>query len=93
MKDGQSGDSEEEEAKRIEDLMEVVFVAMPGDTVDMKEVKTGIQDDTYIVITSGLEEGAEVITGPYTAISRKLERGKKIEKSTEDKFYGTKDKE
>ncbi len=92
LKEGDEG-SEEEEEKKMEDLMEVVFVVTAADTVNMVEVKTGIQDDTYIVITSGLDEGAEVVTGPYTAISRKLERGTKVEKSTEDKFYGGKDKD
>lgn len=94
LKEGtESTSEEEEEARKMEDLMEVVFVVTAADTVDMIEVKTGIQDDTYIVITSGLEEGAEVVTGPYNAISRKLQKGTKVEKSSEDKFYGGKDKD
>ncbi len=75
-----------------EDLKEVVFVYMEGDTVNMAEVKTGIQDDDYIQIISGIKEGEEVVKGPYSAVSRKLKQGaavvrekKKKEKEAEDK--------
>ncbi|MFN8211960.1 MAG: efflux RND transporter periplasmic adaptor subunit [Bacteroidales bacterium] len=37
-----------------------------------KDVKTGIQDNSYIEITNGIKEGDEVITAPYSAISKKL---------------------
>jgi HlyD family secretion protein len=60
-----------------DDIMEVAFVVV-GDTVDMVEVRTGIQDDEYIEITTGLKEGDEVVTGPYTAVSRKLKEGMAI---------------
>ncbi len=60
------------------DIKEVVFVCV-GDTLKMVEVKTGIQDDSYIQLLEGLEDQQEVVTGPYDAISRKLKQG--------DKFY------
>ncbi|MDX1941582.1 MAG: efflux RND transporter periplasmic adaptor subunit [Saprospiraceae bacterium] len=66
-----------------EDLMEVIFV-LSADTVKMVEVKTGIQDDTYIHVTSGLQEGQEIIIGPYTAVSRKLEQGSQIRRNKAD---------
>jgi len=44
----------------------------------MQEVKTGVQDNTYIEITKGIEEGQEVITGPYRAISKRLKDGDAI---------------
>ncbi len=53
---------------------EVVFV-VNADTVAMKEVKTGIQDDEYIEILSGLEADEEIVSGPYAAISSKLKEG------------------
>ncbi len=62
-------------------IKEVVFAVVDGaDTVKMIEVKTGIQDDSYITITSGLEGGEEIVVGPYSAISKKLESGKEINK-------------
>jgi len=37
-----------------------------------KDVKTGIQDNTYIEILSGIKEGDQVISSPFSAISKKL---------------------
>jgi len=70
---GKSDQKKEEEIK----VKEVVFVAV-GDTVAMREVKIGIQDNDFIEITSGLEEGEPVVIGPYSAIARKLKGGTRI---------------
>lgn len=71
-------DSTDEESGSSEDLREVVFVA-EADSARMVEVTTGIADDTYMEIRSGLEGGETVITGPYSAVSRELEPGSKIQ--------------
>jgi len=68
----------------FDDLLEVVFV-VKGDTVEQRTVKTGIQDNDYIQILNGLKEGEEVVTGPYAAVSRKLEGGTKVKVEKEDK--------
>jgi HlyD family secretion protein len=59
------------------EIKEIVFV-VSGDTVAVREVQTGIQDNDFIEITSGLQAGETVVTGPYSAVSRKLEGGKAI---------------
>ena len=80
---------EEGEAKTVsqtsakDNIMEVVFVKMPGDTVDMREVKTGIQDNDYIEIVSGVKEGEDVVKGPYAVVSKKLKRGTAVTLETE----------
>jgi HlyD family secretion protein len=74
------------EEDNTKDLKEVVFI-MSGDTVRMSEVKTGIQDDTYIQVLSGVNEGEEIVKGPYTVISRKLKQGDKVIKTKEDDFF------
>lgn len=79
---------DEEEGKKKEqltdeDYKEIVFIAS-GDTVIMKEVKTGIQDDEYIQILSGLNRGDKIITGPYAAISSKLDEGDEIHEKKEE---------
>ena len=55
----------------------------------MTEVKTGISDDTYIEVESGLSGGEEIVSGPYRAISKDLEDGSKLlvqsKKSSEKK--------
>jgi HlyD family secretion protein len=43
-------------------------------------VTSGIQDSQFIEIIEGLEEDAEVITGPYRVVSRTLSDGDAVEK-------------
>lgn len=80
----QEGDSDTLTTSAEEEIEEVVFV-IEGDTATMVNVKTGIQDNEYIQILSGLSEGQEVITGPYSTISRKLKTGLNVERKKEDK--------
>jgi HlyD family secretion protein len=61
--------------------VDVVFV-VEGDHVKTVPVKIGISDDDFWEITDGLKEGDEVVTGNYNAISRSLDDGKKISKSS-----------
>jgi HlyD family secretion protein len=61
---------------------EVVFVR-DGDKAKMITVKTGISDNDYFEIVSGISEGQEVISGGYKAISKDLEDGKKINVTAE----------
>lgn len=81
-------DEEKEKAKdKDEDMKEVVFVYTTADTVAMREVKTGIQDDTYIQVLDGIQDGDIIVTGPYSAISKKLKDGTKVKeaKNKDDK--------
>ncbi len=57
---------------------ETVFVK-EGDEAELRVVVTGIQDDRNIEITQGLEEGEEVITGPYNTVTRSLKAGDNVE--------------
>ncbi len=58
-------------------LQEIVFVVKDG-KADIAKVKTGISDDNYIQIKSGLKENQEVVTGSYRAISRELKKGSTV---------------
>ena len=51
--------------------IEVVFLNNGG-KAKMKAVKIGIQDNNNIEILEGLSEGDEVISSPYSAISKTL---------------------
>ena len=62
-----------------DDLVEVVFLFEDGKAA-MKRVKTGIQDNMHIQIIEGLEEGNEIIVGPYRAVSDKLKDGDMVYK-------------
>ncbi len=64
-------------------FVEIVFCIEDGKAV-AKQVKTGIQSDELIEILEGLEEGEEVVTGSYRAISKDLENGAVVTVSNED---------
>jgi len=69
----------DKKAKEAPKQVDVVFV-VEGDHVKMVPVKIGISDDNYWEVTDGLQEGQEVVSGGYHAISHDLEDGKKIVK-------------
>lgn len=56
-------------------------------TVKKAEVTTGIQNDQYIIVKSGLKANQEIVSGPYSAIQNKLSDGLKVEKTTKDKLF------
>jgi len=60
-----------------ENIKEVVFI-IESDTARMVQVTTGIQDDKYIQILDGLTEGMDIIEGPYSVVSKKLEQGEDL---------------
>jgi len=68
----------QKEREAREKLQRVVFVRT-GDKVRMQKVETGIADNTYIEVKKGINAGDEVVSGSYTAISRKLKDGMKVE--------------
>ena len=49
-----------------------------GNKAHMVKVTTGIADDSYMEIKNGIKPGDEVISGSYSAISRKLKDGAKV---------------
>jgi HlyD family secretion protein len=64
--------------KNQEEIIEEVVFIKSSDTVRMVNVTTGIQDDEYIQILSGVEVDEEIVTGPYSAVSKKLKDGKNV---------------
>ena len=69
-----------EKAAQKEDrerVSKVVFLKK-GAKAQIVKVTTGISDDTYTEIKSGIQPGDEVISGSYSVISRKLKDGIKI---------------
>ena len=78
------GDTEKEEDKPLT----VVFEYQNGKAI-LKPVETGIQDDNYIEIISGLKDSAEVITAPYSVITKKLKNGSIVEKVDKNKLFSS----
>jgi HlyD family secretion protein len=80
-------DKNDTHASSAGDLDEVVFVLEPGDTVKKVKVRTDIQDINYIEIVDGLKEGAQVITGPYSIVSKTLKGGTLVKVVPKDKLF------
>ncbi|OWP88068.1 efflux transporter periplasmic adaptor subunit [Flavobacterium covae] len=70
----------EEKPLKEQKRYECVFVKK-GDKVRLKIITTGIQDDNYIEVLSGLKKGEVIITGPYTTVTKELNPGDKIKKN------------
>jgi len=76
---GSSAKSDKKADKKANKTREVVFV-VDGDKVKQTFVKIGISDENYWEITDGLNEGQEIVTGGFKAVTKDLEDGKKIHK-------------
>lgn len=98
MKNNMQGDGMEDEDKiKVVDEkdkkvpeekkdIECVFV-VEGNKVKLTPVTTGIQDNNYIQIKSGLKDGQEVVSAPYNLIARQLKDGDQIERVKKDQLY------
>lgn len=86
LKQGENGEESENgttssrRSSDREDFRRVVFINDNGHA-KMAEVETGISDNRFIQVMSGLEAGQEIITGSYRILSRELEDGDKIKVS------------
>ena len=69
-----------------EDIRTLVFTT-DGEYAFARDVKTGIQDNNYIEIISGIEDSVRVISAPFSAISKKLSDSTYIEIVQKDDLY------
>lgn len=82
---------DENDKKTIqEEPIELVFVHRNGRAI-ICPVKTGIQDNTYIQILSGIKSGDEVITGSYKTVSKTLRNRALVKIVSEDDLSKEKD--
>ena len=65
---------------------EYVFVVRDGE-IHVRPVKTGTQNDQYIIIEEGLSKNDSVVVAPYRAITKSLKLGEEVEITEEDKLY------
>jgi HlyD family secretion protein len=74
-----------------ENIRQIVFVYnSKTKQVDIRDVKTGLQDNEYLQISDGLKEGEEVITAPYGAIARTLRDKSKVKVVDKEKLFEAK---
>lgn len=72
-----------QQSEKEREEFEVVFAPEAG-KAKLLVVKTGIQDERYIEIVSGLELDQEIVVGPYDAVAKKLNAGSLIEAKKEE---------
>jgi HlyD family secretion protein len=72
-----------------EDIRTLVFIT-DGQRAFAKDVKTGIQDNSFIEILSGVAEGDKVISAPFSAISKKLADSTLVEVVDKEKLFSEK---
>lgn len=70
---------------------EVVYIYLNGKAT-VKSVKTGIQDNYFIEIKEGLTEKDEVITGPYSIITKRLKEGMQVKRIEKKNLFKPKKK-
>ena len=73
-----------------EKVKEYIFI-FKDDLAILTEVTTGIQDNTFIEILSGVEEGDEVIIAPYRAVSKTLKNRDEVEKVDKEDLFKEED--
>jgi HlyD family secretion protein len=66
---------------------EVVFVVQADGTVKKVVVQTGVQDINYIEVKSGISEPLDVVTSPYTAVSKSLKDGSKVKVVKKEELF------
>ena len=83
-------DRDKDQKLAFSDLEEVAFVLQKDGTVRKVKVSTDIQDINYIQVIDGLQEGEQVVTAPYSTVSKTLKSGTKVLVVDKDKLYDTK---
>jgi HlyD family secretion protein len=71
----------------MDELELVVFVLQKEGTVKKRIVQTGIQDLNYIEILSGLQPGEEVVSEPYSAVSKILKDGMEVKVVPKEELF------
>jgi HlyD family secretion protein len=76
-------------APAVKDIRTLVFIT-DGKYALAKDVKTGIQDNSYIEILSGIAPNDRVISAPFSAISKKLSDSTLIEVVKKEELFKVK---
>ncbi len=79
-------EDEDAEGSYSDIIKEYVFIDSSGYAV-LREVKTGLQDNKYVEILTGLKGKENVLTAPYGAIARKLKNKDKIKVVDKEELY------
>lgn len=84
--------ADKQKTKLNDKLIKQYVYTYANGIVKQVEITTGIQNDQFIQVKSGLKAGTEVVSGPYSAIQNRLKDGAKVEKTTKDQLFANPDK-
>jgi HlyD family secretion protein len=83
----------DETGELTNEIRQVVFLYNEtSKKVELRDVKTGLQDNRYLEITDGLKENDQVVIAPYGAIARTLTDKAKVNVVDKDKLFESKEK-
>tara|TARA_Y100001972_G_scaffold95045_1_gene117019 strand:- start:1199 stop:2560 length:1362 start_codon:yes stop_codon:yes gene_type:complete len=82
-----NGDQAENTSLANQEVDEVVFKIVDGKAVKTI-VETGISDFQRIEVLKGLEEGDEIVKGPFLAVSKRLNDGDNVEITNKNEDNG-----
>jgi HlyD family secretion protein len=80
-------ENEQKESKKPEEKIKEFVFAINKETITQLEVKTGIQDNDYIEIVSGIKNGDVIVCGPYSAVSKNLRDKSKVKVVKKEDLY------
>lgn len=80
-------DDQKQKTKLTDKKVKQYVYTYSNGIVKKKEITTGIQNDQFIIVKSGLKAGEELVTGPYSAIQTKLKDGMKVEKTSKEELF------
>jgi HlyD family secretion protein len=88
MSDAKPADDskKESETEKRDKTTEYVF-AVRSSKAKLQAIKVGIQDTKYVEVKEGLKENEEVVTAPYSAISKILKDGDLVEVMKKEKLF------
>lgn len=90
LKGGMERKKKKDEDKKAEDEVEMVFVVKDG-LATLRKVKSGVQNDKVIEIKSGLSDGEEVVSAPFSAITRTLKNNSKVTLVNKEELFEQKE--
>lgn len=79
--------------QKQDEIIEYVFVVNEKNEATLQAVKTGVQDNEFIQVISGLKGGEKIIIAPFSAISRTLKKGAKVKVVSKKELFEKKDAE
>jgi len=81
-------DSVKKKNQQLDIIRQVVFVFNEkNNQVELRDVKTGIQDNQNIQILEGLKKGEKVVTAPYGGIARTLKDKSKVKPVKKEQLF------